>query len=42
MAIDGTQWKDRKAVFAMKEQRFGMERKEGTWLGTIPRTKEKM
>lgn len=42
MTIDGTQWKDRKAVFAMTEQRFGMGRKAGTELGTVPRTKEKM
>lgn len=27
MTIDDAQWKDRKAVFAMKEQRFGMGRK---------------
>lgn len=42
MTIDGIQWKDRKAVFAMKEQRFGMGRKTGTRLGTVPRTKKKL
>lgn len=30
MTVDGAQWKDGKAVFAMKEQRFGMGRKAGT------------
>lgn len=42
MTIDGTWGKDRKAVLAMKEQRFGMGRKAGTQLGTVPGTKEKM
>lgn len=42
MTIDGTRGKDRKAVFAMKEQRFGMGRKAGTQLGTVPGTKEKL
>lgn len=42
MTVDGTQGKDRKAVFAMKEQRFGMGRKAGMQLGTVPGTKEKL
>lgn len=42
MTINGVLWKDRKTCVCHEGERFGMGRKAGTWLGTVPRTKEKL